>query len=129
MPSSYFPIDGCLPCRCGFVPVTLEVMYGRTPYNIECPHCNKHTYRYRSIGGSPSNASSFWNEIAQLQEITAYGNTLIYEVLGVAMLYNEVRPAILAAWDIKIYGASVHILFSNGKVLVDERQFLHSFDY
>ncbi len=121
------PCNDLNTCQCGHKPTHYSIGYGPTPYSVFCSSCNKSTNRYRSLGGHHSSIISFWNTIAPFHEISA--STLIYEFLGQAYIYKEMRSVILAAWDNGVYNTSIYILFSNGRITCDERQFLHKYDY
>lgn len=49
-------------CICGFKPDHYSVAYGRTPYSVFCPNCNKQT---KGKGGVSQNIVDYWNETAR----------------------------------------------------------------
>ena len=51
------------PCKCGFKPEHYTITYGRTPYDIWCPNCEKQTSMAKcKVTGWHGNAIDYWNE-------------------------------------------------------------------
>ena len=126
--------DELITCECGSKPDHYSIEYGRTPYMVVCPGCKKQTNRYRQIGGLADNIIKFWNEIALLKETCKWIDNslseidekpeLKYEVAGKSYTYREVRRAILEEHDNKNYNVPVYMLFVNGKITCDDKQFM-----
>ncbi len=114
-------------CQCGYQPDTVTIGYGSTPYDVHCPQCSKQTYTYRQVGGNIGNIIEFWNTIAPLIELRDNGN-LVYEYDGNTYNYYGVRPAMLKSWDEGKYHIPVYILFVNGKIECDPRQWIRKDD-
>ncbi len=55
--------DELEPCLCGFKPDHYSIYYGRTPYNIHCPVCQKYTHDGKClVTGHQSNIIDYWNK-------------------------------------------------------------------
>ena len=51
------------PCLCGFKPQHYTIGYGRTPYLIRCPECDKQTnFAKCKVTGSANNIIDYWNQ-------------------------------------------------------------------
>lgn len=59
---SQFKTDEIKPCRCGFKPDHYSIYYGRTPYDIFCPNCQKQTTLAKcKVTGHHENVIDYWN--------------------------------------------------------------------
>jgi len=60
---SRFKTEEINTCRCGFKPNYFSVFYGKTPYDIYCPHCKKQTARAKcKVTGWHGNVIDYWNK-------------------------------------------------------------------
>lgn len=51
--------DQLNPCLCGFNPDHYTIAYGRTPYIVWCPNCQKRNLQ--GVGGNGQNIIDHWN--------------------------------------------------------------------
>lgn len=59
--------DLLLPCLCGYKPDHYKIAYGRKPYFIWCPVCQKQNWK--SLGDLPINIINKWNNNVRIKTV------------------------------------------------------------
>ena len=79
------PTDKIVPCQCGFKPTSYSIAYGREPYGIHCPTCDKSLSGGRN---NPQQMFDLWERLVAPRIDTCISYNIHYQETD---CYGDVR--------------------------------------